>query len=64
MTFQVVSGVSRGMGVLDADGHRRRERGSFEGKCGALHCKQWGLCGVDVRNCVHRCGSGTVLCCG
>ena len=31
MPFQVVSGVGRGMGVLDGSGDRRRERGSFGG---------------------------------
>ena len=31
------------MGVLDGGGDRRRERGSFEGKC-----NQWRLCGVVV----------------
>jgi len=29
MPFGVVSGVGRGMGVLDGVGDRRRERGSF-----------------------------------
>jgi len=32
MPFRVMSGVGRGMGVLDGDGDRRRERDSFEGK--------------------------------
>jgi len=43
MPFGVVSGVDRGMGVLDKDGYRRTERGSFGGKHGASHCNQWGL---------------------
>jgi len=38
MPFGVVSGVSRGMGVLDAGGDRRRGRGSFGGEFGASHC--------------------------
>jgi len=29
-------------------GDRRRERGSFGGKCGASHCNQWGFCGLVV----------------
>ena len=35
MPFGVVSGAGRGMGVLDGDGYRRRERGSFGGEFGA-----------------------------
>ena len=34
MLFGVVSGVSRGMGVLDGGGDRRRGRGSFDGEIG------------------------------
>ena len=33
MPFGVVSGVGRGMGVLDGSGDRRREGDSFRGKC-------------------------------
>jgi len=44
MPFAMVSGVGRGMGVLDGDGDRRRGRGSFVGEFGASHCNQWGLC--------------------
>jgi len=49
MPFGVVSGIGRGIGVLDGSGDRRRERGSFSGKCGASHCNQT-LCvrGGDV----------------
>jgi len=32
MPFGVVSGIGRGIGVLDGGGDRRRERGSFGGK--------------------------------
>jgi len=46
MPFGVVSGVDRGMGVLDGSGDRRKRRGNLEGKYGASHCNQWGLCGV------------------
>jgi len=46
MPFGAVSGVGRGMGVLDGDGDRRRGRSSFECKCGASHCNQRGLCDV------------------
>jgi len=42
MPFGVVSGVGRGMGVLDRGGYRRRGSGSFGSKCGASHCNQWG----------------------
>jgi len=51
MPFGVVSGVSRGMGVLDGGGDRRRGRGSFGDKFGASHSNQWELCGVIVSCC-------------
>jgi len=35
MPFRVVSGVSRGMGVLDGCDYRQRGRGSFGGEVGA-----------------------------
>jgi len=34
MPFGVVSGVGRGMDILDGDEDRRKRRGSFGGKCG------------------------------
>jgi len=40
MPFEVVSGVGRGMGVLDGDEDRRRGRGRFRGKCGTSHRNQ------------------------
>jgi len=40
----MVSGVGRGMGVLDGGRDRRRGRGNFEGEFGASHGNQWGLC--------------------
>jgi len=52
MLFGVVSGVGRGMGVLDGGSDRRRVIGSFGGECGASHHNQWGLCCVVVRKCV------------
>ena len=48
MPFSVVSGVGRGMGVLDGGGDRRRGRESFGGKCGTSHCNLCGLCGVVI----------------
>jgi len=45
MPFGVVSGVGRGMGVLDGGRDLRKERGSFGGKYGASRCNQWD-CGV------------------
>ena len=48
MPFGVVSGVGRGMGVLDVGGDRQRGSGSFDGKFGASHCNQWGLCEAAV----------------
>jgi len=36
----VVSGVGRGMGVLDEGGDFQRRRGSFGGEFGASHCNQ------------------------
>jgi len=41
MPFRVVSGVGRGMGLLDGGGGRRREMGSFGGKCVASLSNQW-----------------------
>jgi len=42
--FGVVSGVGRGMGVLDRGGDHRRGKGmgSFGGKFGASHWNQYG----------------------
>ena len=37
----MVSGIGRGMGVLDGSRDRRMGRGSFGSKCGASHCNQW-----------------------
>jgi len=49
MLFGMVSGVGRGMGVLDGGGNRQRGRGSFGGEFGAFHCNQWRLCCIVVR---------------
>ena len=38
MPFGMMSGVGRGMSVLDGSGDRRRGRGSFGGEFGASHC--------------------------
>jgi len=38
----VVSGVGRGMGGLDGNGDRRKEKGNFGGKYGASHYKTMG----------------------
>jgi len=38
MPFGLVSGVGRGMGVLDGSGDRRRGMDSFVGEFGASHC--------------------------
>jgi len=54
MPFGVVSGVGRGMGVLDGGDDSRRNRGNFGGEFGASHCNQLGLCCVVVRKCVQR----------
>jgi len=40
MQFGVVSGVGRGMCVLDRDSDRRRGRSSFVGEFGVSHCNQ------------------------
>jgi len=48
MPFGVVSGVDRGMGVLDGGGDRRREEVVFGSEFGESHCKQLGLCCVVV----------------
>ena len=44
MPFGMVSEVGRMIGVLDAGGDHRRERGSFGDEFGASHCNQWELC--------------------
>ena len=49
MPFGVVSGVGRGVGVLDAGGYCRMGMDSFGGEFGASNCNQWGLCCVKVR---------------
>ena len=48
MPFGMVSGVGRGMGVLDRGGDRQRGRGNFGGESGASHCNQWVLCDAAV----------------
>jgi len=47
MPFGVVSGVGRGMGVLDG-WKSLKGMDSFGGKCGTSHCNQWRLCGVVI----------------
>jgi len=54
MPFGMVSGVGRGMGVLDRGGYHRKARGSFGGEFGASDCNQWGLRCVVVQKCVQR----------
>jgi len=54
MPFWMVSGVSRGMGLLDGVGDCRRVRSSFDGEFGVSHCNQWGLCSIVVSKCVNR----------
>ena len=44
MPLGMVSGVGRGMGVLDGTVNHRRGRGCFGGEFGASNCNQWGLC--------------------
>jgi len=46
MPFGMVSGVGRGMGVLDGGGDH--QRGSFGGEPWAFDCNQWGLCCIVV----------------
>ena len=38
MPFGMVSGIGRGMGVLDGGSDRRRGRSSFGGEFGMSHC--------------------------
>jgi len=44
----------------DGFGDRTMRDGNFGGECGALHCNQWGVCGITVQKCVkrHICGLG------
>jgi len=44
MPFGLVSGVGRGIGVLERGEYHRRGRGSFVGKHAACDCNQRGLC--------------------
>ena len=46
--FGVMSGVGRGMGVLDGAAIVEGKE-HFGGEFGASHCNQWGLCCVVVR---------------
>jgi len=43
MPFGTVSGIGRGISVLDGGGDRQRESGSFGSDFEASHCNQWGL---------------------
>jgi len=56
MAFGMVSGVSRGMSVLDGGSDRRRESAVFGGEFGASHCNRWGPCCIVVRKCMNRSG--------
>jgi len=46
MLLGVVSGVGRGMGVLDRGGDRRSGRGIFGDEFEAFHCNRWDCCVV------------------
>jgi len=48
MPLGMVSGVGRGMGVLDRGRDRRRGRGSFGVELGLSHCTHCGLCDVAL----------------
>ena len=50
MPFEVVSGIGRGMGVLDGSGDRRMAKAVLEGEFGASHCNQWDLCNALFSN--------------
>ena len=60
MPFGMVSGVDRGMGVLDGNVDRWRGRGSFGAEFGVSHWNQWGLCCIVVWKCMNwpRCHLG------
>ena len=44
LEWRLVSGIGRGMGVLDRAGDCQRKRGSFGGEVEMSNCNQWGLC--------------------
>ena len=46
--FGIVSGVRRGMSVLDGGSDPQKGRGIFGGEFGVSHCHQWGLCDADL----------------
>jgi len=48
MPFGMMSGVGRGISVLDGGGDRQRWRSSFGVEFGASHCNQWGLCNAAL----------------
>jgi len=57
MPFGVVSGVGRGLGILDGGRDRRRESGSFRvNKRVASNCNQW-----DSLREGRRCGSSQII---
>jgi len=53
MPFGMVSGVGRGMGVLDGVVIIKAE-GQFLGEFGASHCNQWGFCCIVVQKCMQQ----------
>jgi len=54
--FGMVSGVGRGMGVLDGGGYRQKGSSSFWGEFEPSHCNQWGFCCVVVQRSSCRLG--------
>jgi len=54
MLFGLVSGIGRGMGILDVGGDNSRGRDNFGGECVVYHCNQCGLCGILVQKCMNR----------
>jgi len=55
MPFGVMSGVGRGMDVLDEGGDRQRGSGSFEGEFGASHCNQWAFATLSSQITLRTC---------
>ena len=62
MPFRIIARPGPGMRHVVQFGDRSTGGGTFGGERGLRHCKQWGLYGVRVRQCLNRrsCGFGVV----
>ena len=54
MPFAIIARTGAGTRQVVGFGDRSTGRGTFGGEFGARHCKQWGIYGVGVRQCLNR----------